>query len=284
MPTERPLLKMAKYNPKIPDEDVNYDKEHPLKDVLSLLLVVALSLGVLLLALDYSTRFIPYFVGLDTETKLFSSHYIKDLKGKVKTKLNPKEEMLTSFVNELWLPFDNDLNIKFSPSLIPSKDPNAFMTVGGQLSLTTGLLEDIQSMNGLSFVICHELGHFYHRHVIRRMGRTLGINILFYLLGIGNMERVANFASQSFSRKDESEADAFAVECVQKRFGHMEGFDEFFKLVMKKETALDKIPFLSTHPVTSSRVHAIEALSIKKGFSLNGEKTPYTQPTRKEKM
>ncbi|MCR9205530.1 MAG: M48 family metallopeptidase, partial [Halobacteriovoraceae bacterium] len=266
---------MPTFNPKEPDEEVNYGKEHPLKDVLSMLTIVGLSFVVILLALDYSTRFIPYFIGLDTETKLFSSEYLEKFKRSNKSPTKNNEESLQALVNQLWLPFDEDLGIKFSPTILKSEQPNAFMSVGGQLSITSGLLKKITSLNGLGFVVCHELGHFYHRHIIRRMGRSLGISVLFYLVGIGDMKRVANFASQTFTRKDESEADAFAVDCVQKRFGHMAGFDEFFELVLKEESLLEQIPFLSTHPVTTSRIDAIELLSTKKGYSLMGKTAPF---------
>lgn len=260
---------MTEFKPKVPDEEVNYDKEHPIKDVLSMLAIIIVSFGILLFVLDFSSRYIAHFVDLETEARIFNSETFAFLdKGK------PQQE-IDVFVNELWLPFDEERKISFHPSILNTSEPNAFMSVGGKLSITDGLLKDIKNRNGLAFVICHELGHFYHRHVIRRVGRGLGIKLLFSLAGIGDMKKVLNFAGQSFSRGDETEADKFAVSCVQKRFGHLKGFDEFFHLVMSKETALDKIPFLSTHPVTSSRLTNIVTEATKKGFSLEGPLEPF---------
>lgn len=251
---------MTNFNPKTPDEEVNYSKEHPLKDFAILVGGLFVIIIALIFILDFSMGHIATFVNLESEVSWFG-------------KSAPKQEdsiEVTELVNELWLPFDEERKITFHPRILPLGEPNAFMTVGGDMTVTNGLLKEMKSLNALGFVLCHELGHFYHRHVIKRMGTNLGISALLKLVGVGSVEDVVSFAAKSFSRKDEAEADAFAVDCVQKRFGHMKDFDSFFQVILKKESLLDKVSFISTHPITTSRINAIGQLAVEKGYSLEG--------------
>lgn len=254
---------MTKFTPKIPDEEVNFTKESPLKDFLLLLCGVV---G-LLLILGYSANFAlqRYLPSLSFKQEVDFFNSKNPLSKTFKT-----DEKLNEFVMKLWQPFDEEGHVTFVPEIQESKEVNAFMGVGGQMTVTKGLLTELKTLNGLSFVLCHELGHFYHRHVIKKLGRKMTFSTLSYLFGLGSADGIINFVSNSFSRKEEAEADHFAVTCVQKQFGHVDGIDEFFSLIISKENLLERVPFLHTHPISKERLESIELLSIQLGYSLTG--------------
>ena len=113
----------------------------------------------------------------------------------------------------------------------------------------------------------HEIGHHEARHVLNRLGRNLGVNILFAMLGISNMSGSDFFGGiqeLSFSRGDEEEADAFGVDLVRDQFQSYEGVTEFFEYVQ----TLEDVPqndnelanIFSTHPMTQKRIDRIKRL------------------------
>lgn len=221
--------------------------------------------------------FIRYLLGpIDLKTESKFSEFMP-LPTSFKKKIipdHPLKQRLKDLTHDLWQPYDQKRGVTFSVNIMSSKSLNAFIHFGGKILITTQLLKEIKTLNGLSFVLCHELGHFLYRHMITVWGRKLGISLLLHLAGIKNIDDFLKISQSRYSRKHETDADSFAVQCLQKRFGHLGGFDEFFNLVLEKESFIDKIDFMKTHPVTEMRIHQIELMAIKQGLSLTGETTP----------
>ena len=71
--------------------------------------------------------------------------------------------------------------------VVDETDINAFTLPGGYIIVNQGLIEFAEHPEEVAGVIAHELGHVELRHVINRMVKELGINILFGVLTGGDV-------------------------------------------------------------------------------------------------
>jgi len=142
---------------------------------------------------------------------------------------------------------------------------NAFTVPGGNILISTGLIDFCESPEELAAVMAHEMGHVEERHVISRLIKELGIDILSsgdqYVLG----EVTGLLSSTSFDRKQEEEADRFAAELLELSSIEPRTLATFFrKLEGESDKDLMKhFEIISTHPNFSSRIR--EALSYTPG-------------------
>jgi predicted Zn-dependent protease len=171
---------------------------------------------------------------------------------------------------------------KFKMMVISSSQENAFMTFQREIILSETLLKNITSENELAFILAHELGHYYYRHHIKSLGRNLFV-IVFSLLvsgqqqGIGeSLSKIVNFSSLHFSREQEEQCDQFAINIVNKLYGHTAGALNFFKRIEDK----NHLEFLygSTHPLTSERIKDLTEYSKNKGYISSGKMTTWKYP------
>jgi predicted Zn-dependent protease len=149
--------------------------------------------------------------------------------------------------------------------LIDTADPNAVALPGGGIGVTRGLLERVESDIGLATVLAHELGHHQNRHNLRLLGRALLSRILIAVVfgesGSAVAEVPLALAESGYSRRQEIEADEFALHLVHDRFGHTRGSLEFFELIRDDDTGLTGWgAFLSTHPLTDDRIERLREL------------------------
>lgn len=195
-----------------------------------------------------------------------------------------ERRQLQSLVDQLWLPFSPEASLHLRSSIDPAPFENAYMGLGGRMAVTTGLLENSESENELGFVICHEIGHFVHRDVIRGLSTRFMLMAALSLLGLSdNNLGVVNLGVDSsllsYSRDQESKADEFAVSCASQKYGHIEGFDTFFVRATKKNPKiLDNkfFQYMSTHPISEERIKHLRDYASIKGVSPEG---PLTQQT-----
>ncbi|MBT9317977.1 M48 family metallopeptidase [Leptothoe spongobia] len=162
--------------------------------------------------------------------------------------------------------------------------PNAMVSAGGHVFVTTGLLEDVETENELAFVLAHELGHYEHRDNLRSLGRSLvflslnstlaasGVKLPPFLMGSMSL------ADLHYSRDQEQKADVYAIEIMQERYGHLGSSLDFFERLSDWELDLGAVTQLlewqSTHPLTQSRIEDLEEIATQRGWSLEGEATP----------
>jgi len=168
--------------------------------------------------------------------------------------------------------YEQDLFSKDSVYLMPFATDESII-------VTKGLFSSVESENGLSMILAHEMAHHYERHPLRSTGRGLVVSIfLLTVLGadgssflqdfLGNTASITNLA---FSRQQESDSDDFASDLLIKFYGHASGAAEFFQYVKSEESSIGEIPsFLSTHPTTEDRISNL--IELENQFS--GDKKP----------
>lgn len=141
---------------------------------------------------------------------------------------------------------------------------NAFAVPGGHVIVTKGLLEMVESEEGLAFVLAHELGHHEKRHCLKRLSRTVSVGLVTaFLGGFDNASLVdssVNISDLHYSRVQENEADEFAVEIIKKLYGNDEKCLEFFEKVAEDYTLPQWASFTQTHPHVEERLEHLKDL------------------------
>jgi len=164
---------------------------------------------------------------------------------------------------------DSEYNYRFV--VFDSDMINAFTVPGGNILISTGLIGFCDSPEELAAVIAHEMGHVEERHVVSRLLKELGIEILTsgdqYVIG----EVSGLITSTSFDRKQEEEADLFAAKLLESTSIEPRTLATLFrKLEEEMDNELMKeFEIISTHPNFRSRIR--EALSFKPAKDFEAE-------------
>ncbi len=285
---------MAVFKPRLPDDRVNLSSEHPIKNMVLLLagvlLVVVLVVGGAGLALEAALPMLPVSV----ERSLFSSLHKafdtgEEASGGEDSPRSAEEERraqqsqtVRRLLNQLaggWpdAPYDFRVEIaEFGPQWGAAQVPNAAAFPGGMILVTPGLVEGATSENEIAMVLAHELGHFKNRDHLRGLGMGLVLGLFSVALGTtGGAQAVSDLVvlagslvSHRFSREQERAADAFGLELVAKRYGHVGGSAVFFERIL----ALDHEPgvaggeYFSTHPLSQKRIDSIRTQAKERGW------------------
>ncbi len=161
-------------------------------------------------------------------------------------------------------------------SVIENPEINAFTPGAGFVYVHTGVLLQARNVSEVAGVIAHEIGHVVRRHVALGYNRqrsagvlhTIGVIVGAVLLGdAGAMlaDLGGGLAAQTvlttYSREQESEADAFAVEILPRAGYDPNGLVTFFQTV-QREYGDGGIPFLASHPAPTDRIETTRALIV----------------------
>lgn len=271
-----------KYTPVQPPEGINVTDEHPLKSFFILTAgTIALVIGIVVilgLAADHLVKYIPvkYEQELFNKDKLYLMPFATD---ESESGIEVKN-YLQNLVNELHeVAGEEFADHSFLVEIADEDETNAFAVPGGHIVVTRGLFSSIESENGLSMILAHEMAHHYERHPLRSTGRGLVVSIfLLAILGadgssllqsfLGNTASITNLA---FSRQQETDSDIFASELLLKFYGHASGAAEFFQYIDLEQGLSKEVPnFLNTHPATQERIDNLLKLEDKH----SGDKKP----------
>ncbi len=234
-----------------------------LKDLLILLGVFAL---VWLLASLFNYPDDPQLLSVEKEQKLGEAYVDLIL-------LNPmfgelENEKIDSAVEVIGDRLEAGLmysDYQYNFEVFDSEMINAFTVPGGNILISSGLIGFCDAPEELAAVMAHEMGHVEERHVISRLIKELGLDLLTsgdqFVLG----EVTGLLTSTSFDRKQEDEADLFAAELLEHSNIEPRTLATFFrKLEKESDNELMKhFEILSTHPNFSSRIR--EVLSYQPG-------------------
>lgn len=164
--------------------------------------------------------------------------------------------------------------------IVGANEINAFVAGGQKVYLFTGLLDAAESANEVQGVIAHEIGHITGGHVpLQGQGTqpAIGILLLSLLLGAAAAaagageaaaglftlgQQVAMSSYLTFSRNQESSADAAAARYLKTANITGRGFLSFFKKLQNSEYRL-AIPqdnsYGRTHPLSGERIATLTA-------------------------
>ena len=146
---------------------------------------------------------------------------------------------------------------------------NAFALPGGHIYVYSGLLKLADDEAELASVLGHEIAHVSQRHVAERLIAQLGMqNVLALAAGTGGdsgqvaAQLAGTGAMLSFSREQESDADAKGLPYAVAAGYDPEGFVRLFSK-LKKGEGPGFLVLLQNHPLPSDRIEAVRT-QIKK--------------------
>lgn len=263
-----------KYTPKELQENVNVSHTSPLKElflllggILGIFIVVYVVLG---FAVDLVVPRLP--PGIEQQLgNLYATAFAKE-------EQTAAEKHLQTLIDDL-VRTSSFEGGPYYVHLVPSAQANAFALPGGHIVILSTLIEEIESENELTFILAHELGHFANRDHLRGLGRRLVLTAAStFLFGVNN--NVTNLLMNSllsvemkFSQRQETQSDFFALDLVNKYYGHIAGSTDFFEHTAKEDTRSRMAYFFATHPYPQDRIATLQDQIQTRGYS-SGEKLP----------
>lgn len=211
----------------------------------------------------------PVLLGVDAEQRLGDKYLDLILMNPVFKEYD--DEIVDSAVQQIGErlidglgPTDYDYRfIVFDNSMI-----NAFTIPGGNILISTGLIKFCEKPEELAAVMAHEMGHVEERHVLIRLVKELGLEIITsgdtYVLG----EVTKILTSTSFDRKQEEQADMFACKLLEKSDIEPRVLASFFRRLDDEmdNDLLDQFEIVSTHPNFNSRIRETLSYKVSEGF------------------
>jgi len=255
-----------------PDEGINVSKRNHISDFLVLIvgtfIAIALITYILSLFAGYMAKQIPFSVEANFSKPFEESEMVIE---------TDKTRYLSQLVQKIALCSDLPKEMKIKFHYQKSDMVNAFATLGGNILVFQGLIDEVDNENQLAMIIAHEIAHIKNRHPIQSIGRAVVIGISFSLLMNNSptnpLQDAGLLTVLSFNRSMESQADSDGLKALEKCYGHVNGaVDVFVKFEqMQLNDGIESLPFLSTHPLNKDRIENITKLSRKNIWQMKGK-------------
>jgi len=192
-----------------------------------------------------------------------------------------KDPTLQAFIDRMGQSLVSQLGttpFEFKFYLINVLDPNAFALPGGYIFVTTGLITLAENANEVAGVLSHEISHVTQRHVSQMIDRSkrMSIAMLAAILagviagGGGKVSEattvgavaMAEAQALKYTRENEVDADQNSLQYMLKAGYDPNGLITFLTKMQKVglASAPQIPPYLSTHPVTESRIVLLDNL------------------------
>ncbi|MGZ9046965.1 MAG: M48 family metallopeptidase [Telluria sp.] len=258
-----------KYQGSLPEHNDNVSHEHPLKDFVLILSLLAVGAVLAFWLLDGVVDVAVDRLSPEAEAKLNSMIALKlDDMPKADPVRQPRVQALVSSMQKC-----AGLAARPTVTMHKSADPNAAIAPGGNIIVFTGLLDRVRSENGLSFVLAHELAHTANRDHLRAMGRGIVLfGIAAVLTGSNSgltemLAPVSHLGRAKYSREREAFADARALQILHCRYGHAGGATELFEALKGEDArSFELSHYLASHPSMQSRIDALKQAIREQGM------------------
>jgi Zn-dependent protease with chaperone function len=248
-----------KYNPKLPDANVNIPKSsflfQAVKLFASLIIIAVLVFGLLKVALYFIIDNMP----ASYEKKLINYTSMNIDIDNIKTD-KYLDELTLSLKECAKLPYD------VKTYIIPESKPNAFALPGGSIYVTRGMLRILKNQNELISVLGHEMGHFKNKDHLKSMGVKLLFSLLSLTLGDGYgtvLNTTLDISNIKYSQDAELEADKFALDVMECAYGTVSDATTLFERLDDGENFSY---FFATHPSFSKRLTKMREHIVESGY------------------
>ena len=167
-------------------------------------------------------------------------------------RLRPKFDALAKAAGD-----NGPLQLEFRASPIGA---NAFALPGGTIVVTDDLVKLSRNDDEVLSVLAHEIGHVHYRHTMRQLLQGSATALIIAAV-TGDVASTTSLAASApalllqtkYSRDYEREADAFAIDLLQKTGIGPQHFAAILARLEAKEHGRGGPAFLSTHPPTAER-------------------------------
>lgn len=240
--------------------NVNLTPESQTATIFKMLAKIVIYTVISLTVIYFSIRILTPFIPFSYEEQL-ADRFLDDMftpprtRSKEEKALAVLQRLAENLASHMDMPDDLVVHVHLSPS----REPNAFATLGGNLIITQGLIDHMESENALSMVIAHELAHLKNRDPLTSLGTGIVVSIVTSVI-FGDDSVISGLTQLSFSRSQETKADEDGLKAVQAYYGHTFGAHEFFQflwLEYERGAQSDFAEFFRTHPDTVKRLRMI---------------------------
>lgn len=153
--------------------------------------------------------------------------------------------------------------------LADSQVVNAFALPGGQIFITLGLYDKLQTDDQLAGVLSHEMGHVIERHTAEQMATSQFGEALAVAFGTATSDQplsssymvasVVNHMMQlKYSRQDELEADLWGLKLMTQAGYNPWAMIEVMKILKEASKGGQSVEIFQTHPNPDLRMKQIE--------------------------
>lgn len=147
--------------------------------------------------------------------------------------------------------------------VVKNKEINAFAMPGRHLVVHTGLIQFADYQEEIAGVVAHEIAHIESGHVVKKLGKEIGLSILMNLtLGDIGSEVVRNalstLTSTAYDRSLEKEADLRAVDYMMKANMNPKMLSSFLGKLAEQSQTPEVLQWVNTHPDSKERVRYID--------------------------
>jgi len=241
------------------------------KILLKLLLMIGLFLGswFLLGQINFMKLLNVEKLSIEAEEKIgdFIWDYFQPKQKEIKNEIIKKQ--LDTLLNRICI--TNQLNPDdYSLHIIRDDEPNAFALPGNRIIFHHSLILNCSNAEEYCAILAHEIAHFKHNHVMKKLRQELGISVLLSIsengIGIGIGKQIMSLLSaNAYSRKYEREADKTAVEFLINAKINPEHFANILnRITSDRSDYIASTEWISTHPETKKRCQTILRLKNKK--------------------
>jgi Zn-dependent protease with chaperone function len=253
----------VKFTARHPGTNVNVSPTNPLKEFAVLAGgLLAIAAGIYL-ALGLAVDLIVPRLSMDLEKKLAGAFIGKLVETEETAGTTQALQALVDRLQDSCAPLPYTITVHVKPS----DAVNAAALPGGHMVVFTGLLSEMTSENELVFVLAHELGHFAHRDHLRGLGRALVLMTASTML-LGADNSVNSMIGQgmvlselSFSRRQETRADEFALEALFCQYGHVADATSFFSKIPEDGDPGRFGHYFASHPENRRRIDHLNELA-----------------------
>jgi predicted Zn-dependent protease len=266
---------------RLPAEGINSSDEHPLREAAWLVGATLALVGLVVVLVGWGAQWLaprlPFSAEVAIARRLVDPH---DAQPPAHAAASRALQALADRIAARM-----DLPPGMAPVLRYEDGPvvNAYATVGGRIRVYRGLLQRLRSEQELAALLAHELAHVKHRHVAANLGRGLALSLLLAAVSSdagaaaseGLLGQAAGMALLSYSREQESEADAAALQAVVAAYGDGGGIVGLFERLEAGDPAAPAagLELLRSHPLTLQRVRDLQTLAQARGWPMAGAAT-----------
>lgn len=164
-------------------------------------------------------------------------------------------------------------NLPYEFNVVNASELNAFALPGGKISITRGLLINLENEDQLAGILGHEIGHATARHSAKHISRTVltqavlvSIEAVLAAKDVKNRELyslgstfAATLMLMKYSRDQERQSDHLGLDYINKAGYNPSGLKQSMEILQKahkKEPSKLENLFM-THPLTTERIDAI---------------------------
>lgn len=161
-------------------------------------------------------------------------------------------------------------NLPYEFNIVNSSTINAYALPGGKISVTRGLLLEMDQEEELAAVIGHEIAHVTARHAVQQQSRSVLTNVFLtagsvYMKSEGvayaglyeNLGQIgAGALLASYSRSQEQQADRLGIEYMAKAGYDPQGMVELQQILLEKRESEPGMvqQIFSSHPLSEDRI------------------------------